>query len=72
LVPIFDGPPSCPRIPIKHVIDVNISKFYISNVPRILLSKKYFIKKSSFKNAILPVNKPFTFLLKRDFKLFLF
>ena len=47
-VPIFDRPPSCPCIPIKHVTDLKISKSYIGNVPRILLSKKYFIKESSF------------------------
>jgi len=47
-VPIFDRPPSCPCILIKHVTDLNISKSYIGNVPRILLSKKYFIKESSF------------------------
>ena len=58
-VPIFGRPPHCSRIPIKQLIDLNISKFYICNVPRILPSEKYLTKKSSFKNAILPVKRPF-------------
>ena len=61
LVPIFGRPHSCPCIQIKQMIDLSISKFYISHMPRILPSDKYFIKKSSFKNAILLVKRPFTF-----------
>jgi len=54
-------PPSCARVSIIYVTDLNIFKFYICNVTRILPSGKYLIKKSSIKNALFPVKRPFTF-----------
>ena len=59
--PIFGRTPSYARIRIKHVIDLNISKFWISNAPRILPSEEYFKQKSCLKKSILPVKRPFTF-----------
>jgi len=62
-VSTFDRPPSCPRIPIKQVINLNISKFYISNVPRIKQSEKNFIRNLCSKMLFYPSNVLLVLLL---------
>jgi hypothetical protein len=61
--PIFSRPPSGARISIKPSSEMKISKFWIRNVMRILLSENYFIPKCSCKNALLPVKLPWRFAI---------
>ena len=52
-VPIFGRPPSGACISMKIENEMNLSKFWIKNVTRILPSENFFIRKFSCQNTLL-------------------
>jgi len=61
--PIFGRPPSGARISINFLSEMNIFKFWIRIVMRILPSENCLIPKCSCKNALLPVKRPWSFAI---------